>query len=704
MKQRGAGGTWWAWVLLAVLAAPAVRGTEPAPVVLGEPPRHHPPATAAATPDAPPPAEMLRVTEPASGGTVMFNFEQADIRLVTQIVGKITGKKFIVPESVTGRVTILTRGPIPVAEVYPLYLNMLEASGYTVAERDGVCQVLALPAGPALPSGTGAEGGLVTKLIPLKNVSAVDVKKSLESLVRGGKEGALEVFAPGNHLIVTDTAGNVARLEKLVAELDKPGAGNTIEVVALQHAGAGEVADQLRATFGAADSAVNRINRHFQQVAGGTGELPTDFTVVAAPQANSLILVGLPMQIAETKRIIEKMDVENPNGFGRLNAIFLKYLSAEEASKSLNALLGKAPAAAGPEGAPAVAVQRDIAIEPSVANNALLVDAAPQDFEYVRKLVERLDVVPQQVLVEVLIAEVNLEKGLDLGVEWFGIDQPEGGGTGGFGRARYGDSDTMLGLLTNAVAFPQGLSLGVISGTFKGPDGQTYNQIPLYLRAVAGNRDLKILSNIPLWAQNNLEASVNVVENIPILKSSVEGSGSDRDYIQNIERLDVGIKLKLTPHVNPDREIQLDLNPSIESVVEQGSDTLKYTPTIAKREVKTTVTLPDRSTVVLSGLIREDTAKIVTKVPLLGDIPFLGALFRSTSDTKKRTNLLIFVTPRIVTDLELAEKERARLEHAASLEGAAQALDTPDAEAAQKAVRDPDGPAAEAQPPAGGQP
>ena len=702
MKKRRAGGTWMAWVLLASLAAPATRGADPDPVALGNQTRHHLLSAASASavvapaPVAPPPPQVLRespallLAPPAPGGTVQFNFEQADIRLVTQIVGKITGKKFVVPESVTGRVTILTQGPVPVAEVYPLYLNMLEASGYTVAERGDVCQVLALPAGPALPSGTGVASGLITKLIPLKNVSAVEIKKSLEPLVRGGKEGALEVFAPGNHLIVTDTAGNVARLEALVAELDKPGAGNTIEVVALQHAGAGEVANQLRATFGAADSAVNQINRHFQQVAGGTGDLPTDFTVVAAPQANSLILVGLPMQIAEMKRIIEKMDVENPNGFGRLNAIFLKYLSAEEASKSLNALLGKAPAAAGPEGTPAVAERRDIAIEPSVANNALLVDAAPQDFEYVRRLVERLDVVPQQVLVEVLIAEVNLEKGLDLGVEWFGIDQPNGGGTGGFGRARYGDSDTMLGLLTNAVAFPQGLSLGVISGTFKGPDGQTYNQIPVYLRAVAGNRDLKILSNIPLWAQNNLEASVSVVENIPILKSSVEGSGSERDYIQNIERLDVGIKLKLTPHVNPEREIQLDLNPSIESVVEQGSDTLKYTPTIAKREVKTTVTVPDRATVVLSGLIREDTAKIVTKVPLLGDIPFLGALFRSTSDSKKRTNLLIFVTPRIVTDLKLAEDERQRLERATSLENAAHALDEPQAGApAQKAQTKP---------------
>lgn len=630
-------------------------------------------------------AEVL-VEEPAAaavpasvhGGTVQFNFEQADIRLVTQIVGKITGKKFVVPEGVTGKVTILTQGGIPVEEVYPLYLNMLEASGYTVAERDGVHQVMALPGGPAIPTGSGIGGGLVTKLIPLKNVNAAEVKKSFEPLVRGGKEGALEVFVPGNHLIVTDTAANVARLEELVAQLDKPGAGSTVEVVPLKFASADDVAEQLRATFGATDSAVNKINRHFQQVAGGTGELPTDFTVVAAPQANSLILVGLPMQIAETRRIIEKMDVENPNGFGRLNAIFLKYLSAEEASKSLNALLGK-----GTEAAP---VPRDIAIEPSVANNALLVDASPQDFEYVRRLVERLDVVPQQVLVEVLIAEVDMEKGLDLGVEWFGIDQPGEDGTGGFGRTRYGDSDSMMELLTEG-AFPKGLAMGVISGTFTGPDGTEYSQIPLYLKAVAGNRDLKILSNIPLWAQNNLEASVSVVENIPILKSSVEGSGSDRDFIQNIERLDVGIKLKLTPHVNPDGEIQMDLNPSIESVVEESSEALKYTPTIAKREVKTTVTIPDRTTIILSGLIREDTAKIATKVPVLGDLPLIGFLFRSTSDSKKRTNLLIFVTPRIVTDMQVAEQEKARLEQATSLQGAVPAMDEPYPEAEKAAGR-----------------
>ena len=662
MKMRKPWRRGMAWALAAGLApAGWAEDVVPAPAAPAAPIL----APAFAAPEAAPAAPR-----------VQFSFEQADIRLVTQIVGKITGKKFVVPEGITGKVTILAPGSIAVEEVYPLFLNTLEASGYTVAERDGVHQVVALPAGPALLAGSGIEGGLVTKLIALKNVSAADVKKSFEPLVRGGKEGALETFAPGNHLIVTDTSANVARLEKLVAEIDKPGSGSVVEVVPLKFASAEAVADQLRATFGATDSAVNKINRHFQQVAGGTGELPTDFTVVSAPQANSLILVGLPMQIAETKRIIEKMDVENPNGFGRLNAIFLRYLSAEEASKSLNALLGKAPAT---EGAP---VQRDIAIEPSVANNALLVDASPQDFEYVRRLVERLDVVPQQVLVEVLIAEINMEKGLDLGVDLFGIDQPEGSDTGAFGRSRYGSSDATFNLLTN-FAFPQGFAGGIISGTFTGPNGTVYNQIPIYLRAVAGENNLKILSNIPLWAQNNLEASVSVVENIPILKSSVEGSGSDRDYIQNIERQDVGIKLTLTPHVNPEREIQLDLNPSIEAVVEDTQNE-SYTPTISKREVKTTVTVPDRATVVISGLIREDTTKIATKVPLLGDIPFLGVLFRSTSDSKKRTNLLIFVTPRIVTDMKLAEQEKARLERATSLQGSETALDEPDP-AAEKA-------------------
>ena len=621
----------------------------------------------------------------AGEGEAQFNFEQADIRLVTKLVGQWTGRTIIVPEGVQGTLTILTRGPVPADEVWPLYLRALEAAGYAVRDEGVAWRVAALP-GSAAPvtaggAGDGAEGGLVTEIVRLKHVGAADVKKVFEGMVRGGKEGALEAFVPGNHLVVTGTAAEVARIKALAEQLDQPGAGSSVEVVKLENASAEEVAEQLRATFGASDSAAAKVQKHMAQVTAGTGAGAADFSVVAVPQANSLVLIGMPVQIADMKRILEKMDVENADGFGRLRAIFLKYLSAEEAAKSLNALLGKS--SESEQG------RRDIAIEPSVANNALLVDARGKDFEYVKRLVEQLDQVPQQVLVEVLIAEVDLQKGLDLGVEWFGIDQPEGSGTGGFGRSRWGESDSMTQILGQN-SFPQGLAAGILSGTYTAADGTVYNQMPFYLRAIAEDKDIKILSNIPLWAQNNLEASVSVGENIPILKSSVEGSGSDRDYIQNIERRDVGITLTLTPHVNPNREIQLDLNPCIETVVASSSGDSDYTPTISKREVKTTITVPDRKTVVISGLIREDTSTIQSKVPILGDIPLLGWLFRSTSDVAKRTNLLIFVTPRIVTDAAEAEAERARLENTATLQHAVEDIGeaSPEAEIADMEARD----------------
>lgn len=625
----------------------------------------------------------VRAQEPAAPGKVQFAFEQADIRQVTQLVGRLTGRSFVLPEGVTGKVSILTPGPVDIDEVLALYANMLEASGYTMAERGGIWQVMPLPGEPALPVGGAADAdagdgaGLVTALMTLEHVSAADVEKVLAPLVRGAGAGAVAVFPSGNRLVVTDTARNVSRLRQLVAELDVPGAAQCVELVRIEHASPEEIATQLREVYTASATAANKVHAHMQAVAGGAGSLPVDFAAVPVPQASSLILVGLPLQVADAKKMIAMMDVESPYGFGRLNAIFLKYLSAEEAAKSLNGLLGKGAA----EGGEAGAARRAIAIEPNVANNALLVDASPQDFAYVRALVEKLDIVPQQVLVEVLIAEMNLDDSSSLGIEWFGLDAPEGEGTGGLGRTMFGDNDGMMALQKDGT-FSAGLSLALISGTFKGPDGKTYHQLPVYLRALAATTDLKILSNIPLWAQNNLEASVSVVENIPILSSSVEGSGSDRDFIQNIERQDVGIKMTLTPHVNPDHEIQIDLNPSIEAVVDNGAE--NYTPTISKREVKTTVTVPDRATVVLSGLIREDEATIVSKVPLLGDIPLLGWLFRSTSKTKKRTNLLIFVTPTIVTDHDMAEKERARLERAASLDGVKTLVDTP-SPAAEKA-------------------
>lgn len=609
------------------------------------------------------PAQVPNLPRPEPAG-VNFNFDNADLRLVIRLAGEITGRRFVIDDKVAGTVTVVANDRIPADRVYPFLLSILEARGFSVIEREGASYVVPLPEGTAASvpvDVTGQGQGLVTRIFHLKHIDAAAFARMIEPMVRGGKQGAVAAFAPTNHLIVTDTSSGMSRILRILEEMDQPGTARTIEVVPLQHASADELAAQVMAALGGAESAGARVSRHMQQVAGGAADGPADVLVVPASQANRLVLVGSSVQIAELKRIIAELDTEPIASAGRLNAIFLKYLPAEDAAKSLTSLLSKT-------------VDKDqrqrIAIEPNTANNALIIDATARDFQWVKSLIESLDIAPQQVLVEVLIAEVSLGKQIDLGVEWATLDTPGKGEIVGLARSRPGETDTILDSVTKGI-FPQGLAIGVANGTNAAGDPQ----IPFLLRALQSDRDVNILSSVPLLAQNNVQASVSVVENIPILKSTIEGgSGTARDVIQNIDRIDVGIKLKITPRVNPNDEITMVLNPSIEAIVDQGSADVQFTPTIAKREVSTTITLKDRATVVISGLIRQDKIRKEMKVPLLGDIPYLGALFRYSTDQTQRTNLLIFVTPHIVRSQKDAEELKLRLQDRTTIKAPA-ALD-----------------------------
>jgi general secretion pathway protein D len=588
--------------------------------------------------------------------TINFNFDQVEIRTLARIVGEMTGRRFLVDNTVTSRVTVVTPAPVPQATVYPLFLNVLEATGYSVVEHEQMFHIVPLPERglPAAPlaTDTNTAQGVVTKIIALQNISAAEIRKVLEPMVRGGKAGALAAVEQTNHLLITDTRSNIARLEKVIAELDKPGASRGIEILKLEHAAADEVAQQINAALRGSETAGSRISRQVQQIAGGGTGLPTDIIVVASAQANTLLLAGRQSQLAEIKALIKQMDVEpTPATAGRLNAVFLKYLPAADAAKSLTALLVKT-------------VDKDqrqrIAVEANAANNALMIEASPADFELVRGLITKLDQMPQQVMVEILIAEVSMGKSLNLGVNWNRLEIPSAGETTPLGRFRGSATDVLAGALTNT--FPQGLAVGIAHGNYTDAAGNVLPNVVSFVTALAGNNDVKILSNVPLWAQNNVEASVNVVDNIPIRKSTIEGgAGTARDVIQNIERMDVGIKLKFTPQVNPDNQVMMKLNPSIEAISDPGPAD-QFAPTIAKRDVTTTVTVPDNATIIISGLIRQDRLQSVNKIPLLGDIPLLGFLFRSTSEKTQRTNLLIFVTPHIVSDMRRAMELQSALE------------------------------------------
>lgn len=590
------------------------------------------------------------------GTFVNFNFDQVEIKFLVKLVGDMTGRKFVIDKEIDAKVTVITPPQIQISEVYPLFLSILEGSGCGVVEQDGVFHIVArerrqTPIAPVIDaSGTNIPSGIITKVFRIANLNAAEVKKILDPMVDQGKTGAIGILESTNHLIITDTAENLRRIEQVICQIDKPGMARVIEVYRLQYATAADMANELNqamagAPSGRPESAGDRLKQRLPRPPdSGNAAVPTDTIVVAAPHSNSLILVGAPAQLIELKRIIASMDVEPKSGHGHLKAISLKYLAADEAAKSITSLLARG--VEKPQ-------NQSISIEASTANNALMIDAAPQDFEMVKQLVEQLDKPPEQVLVEVTFAELTLAKGMELGAQFLAAGAPSLGSTVALGGVNPTESESDLMSKVVAGTLPKGLTFGIAKGSYVDANGNVVPRIPALLNIVAqqSKGKMKILSNLPLWTQNNQQAVVTIGKNIPMLKSTIAGgSGTSRDIIHNIDRVDIGIKLTVTPHVNPNNEILMKLNPSIEAIIEASTEGQPFTPTIAKREVTTTITVPDGDTVIISGLIREDNITKSVKIPILGSIPLLGFLFRHTVEEVERTNLLIFVTPHTSTN------------------------------------------------------
>lgn len=598
----------------------------------------------------------------AAESVINFSFDQVDVQAFVKLVGEISGRQFVVADDVKGKITVVAP-KIARQEVYPLFVSILESVGCSVVEEGKISRVVSLapravPVAPVVGSDEAPPLlGVVTKVFRLENVRATEIQKMLAGKVGGGQTGAVAAIDETNHLLVTDTAESIRRIQKIVEEIDRPGGSRTTEVVALEFAGAEELADQLNRATADAETRAQALRRRLPAAPGSVSPGAGRAFAVASPHSNSLLLVGLAPQLTELKRIIGLMDVDAQTGRGRLNAIFLKYVSAEEAAKHITALLDKS---AGKT--PERSRQRRIAIEASPENNALLVDASLGDFDVVKRLVEQLDRMPEQVHIDVMIVEHSSSDDLSAGVDMAALDIPTDSGslTLSGGSTLNDGASTLLNSVQQGM-FPRGLTVGVAAGSRVTAGGETVPNIPgmINIDAVRRNSRFKVLSETSLESQNNKEASVNIVNEIPILKSTIEGgTGTSRDVIQNIERIDVGIKLKLTPHVIPGGSVRMELNPSIEAVIDPGPSSTPFAPTIAKREVSTTVTVGNGETIIIAGLTREDEKQIKKRVPFLGAIPLVGLLFQHTVEVTEKTNLLILVTPRVVTNVAAARNLR----------------------------------------------
>lgn len=597
------------------------------------------------------------------GDTIMFNFEQVDVRVFAQVVGGFIGKRYTVAEDVQGTLTVISPN-VSRKDAEKLFSAVLESSGFTLVRDGDMNRIVALPEKIAnmgtivTDEGTTPEYGLVTRIMRLNHVSVVEMSKMLE--LQLNRKDVVSTLEETNHLIITDTVSSVKKIEELVKELDKPGMARSTEVISLKHANAAELARQIMASF--ADNP-SRAQQLTDRMAAGTAyansvsmSVPT---IVASTHSNGLVVTGTQRQIQAVKDLVAKLDIPAPSGRSSFNIIALNYIKAEDIAKNISTVVEKFAAGNGD-----TSLIRRVAVEAIAESNTLLVNATPEDFKAIETVIKALDVKPKQVHISVLIAEVS-EGDLDkLGVTITALNSPESVGKNAFAGATRSAADN-AGLLTQLSSgmFGQGLTFGIAHGSYTDANGNIVTDYPgvFNIDAIKGNDKVKILANPSLGAQNNVEAEVSVVDNIPITEATITGSGSDRDVIQNITRMDVGVKLTMTPHIIPDGIVQLELEPSIEAVTDKGISS-DYAPTISKRKVKTTVMVEDGKTIVIAGLMRNDTAEVKKKIPLLGDIPLLGWLFRWNSTEEKKTNILIFVTPTVISDAAAAEALRTDLE------------------------------------------
>jgi general secretion pathway protein D len=559
-----------------------------------------------------------------------INLKDADIEAFISQVADITGKSFVLDPRVKGKVSVLSSEPMNQEGVYELFLSVLQIHGLAAVPAGDVTLVIqqndVKQAGRSLEERAAVDSQeLLTKVIMIKNTPALDLVPILRPLV--AKYGHLAGVKSANALIISDHAININRIEEIIDRLDRSGS-EELEVVQLKEAWVGNVVTMLQSLD---PSKVSQGNTDNNNTAGS-------IRVVADERSNRLIIKGEKTARERIRGLIEQLD--QPSYFsGSAQVIRLQYADATKLAEMLKNLMGEA-SGSGDE----AKVKGDIGIHADEDLNALVVRAEPSILKEVQELVNSLDVRRAQVLIESAIIEVTGDTSDALGVQWVrgDLDSPVAGTN--FNNAGPGLATIATGVATGdyASAVGQGLTIG----GFKESGGDI--DFGVIIQALKSNSSTNLLSTPSIMTLDNQEAEIVVGQNVPFVTGQTASSTNTNPFT-TIDRQDVGVTLKVIPHIHDGEAIRLEVEATAESVsnttVAGSADLITN-----KRSIKTMILSDDGETIVLGGLIRDDVREVVSKVPLLGDIPLLGWLFRSKSVNQVKSNLMVFLRPTIVGD------------------------------------------------------
>ncbi len=619
-------------------------------------------------------AFAARSTAASVPRSVTMNFKGAEIEAVVQFISELTGKNFILDEKVRGKVTVISPGKITPDEAYEVFQAILHVKGFTIVPAaNNVYKIVATREAKQTNIET-VEGDVapgdrfVTRILPLKHVAAETVAGILAPLV--SKDSSIVAYAPTNTLIITDAYSNITRLAEIIQTLDVETVDTAIEIIHLQYAAAETLAKNVLQAITDKGSARTR-----RPSSGKKGNVrvqaeATTIKVIPDSRTNTLIVIAAPDVLDQIKAIVRALDVEIPQGSGKINVYYLKYADAENVASVLTTISRSAGTKAKPgqkvktrarvTQVP-VEFSEPVQITADKATNSLVIIASPQDYDTLKSVIQKLDIRRPQVLVEALIVEMDYNKSLQLGVEWRSTNDPASGGKTVIGGTNFGQSTALA--TQGPFAVGSGLFLAAVDGTITFA-GQEFLNVAAFVRALQTQDDVNILSTPSLLTTDNEEAEIVVSDTIPFQTS--EKYDNNGNPIYTFEYRDVGLTLRLTPQINEDNYVKLKLFQEISKIISTSTGTRENAPTTAKRSTKTTVVVKDGATIVIGGLVQDDTTVNASSVPCLGDLPVVGVLFRSTTDERKKTNLLIFLTPHIINEMAdieaISERKRKEFE------------------------------------------
>ena len=593
-----------------------------------------------------------------------FNFPDADIMDIAKTLGKLVGKNFILDKDVKGRVTIISNSPITCGDAWKAFLTALDINGYALIpsgkyiriarQRDARDKQLRTYSGDYSPN----TDALITRVFPLKYLSADEVARNFRSFMPANSR--IIPYDQTNTVIVTDTGSNINKLAKLLEILDVEGYDTGIEVIPVKFASAVELAklvDQLipGTSAGGAPGSPPRFG-------GGSGsrfsarrtkEGGLINTIIPDERTNTLILHANTKGAQQVRELVTKLDQKLPAaaGGGKVHVIYLQFADSEQISNTLNnlgsAAQAKAPAPVGGTGSNPVQsnlFESSIKVAPDKATNSLVITASPSDFTTIQRVVNRLDIPRDQVYAEVVIMELTLGKDFTFSTN---VVAPS---AGIFSMP----NNDLLSFLSNPAAskgailsFKGGGSVDVGSGNNK----ITVNSVNGLVKALQTNSHANVLATPQILTLDNTEATFESTEKIPVPTVVANGNSTST----SITKEPISLSVTLKPQINKlSNFVKLDISSKLEDLSQRGVPKSLEDSSFATlgRSVKTSIVVADGDTVVLGGLTRDKQDETTSKIPILGDIPLLGWLFKSRSTSMAKTNLMVFITPKIIRQYE----------------------------------------------------